>query len=468
MTEYIMGIRKHSRQIYFSAIIMATLWIGVLFYGLNYYTPLFADDYSYSFSFLSGERITSVSQIVSSQIGHYQNTNGRSVTHTLAQLFLLAGDRVFNFVNVFFFIFLMYIAYFHACGTFRNFSLAKFSLMVMLVFLSCPEFGQSFLWITGAANYLYGILIVLTFLIPYRMQIGASVSRRYPLFAEIAMAILYLGLGIVAGWTNENNSVALNVMIIAYIIYFHMNSMKVHAWHITGCIGSVIGLTIMLLSPGTSSRLDGAGGSGGVISWIKRIVFYTCDMVTNIELIILLFSILLVLYLYQRRGLLEKRLTKHALIVFNECGVTLIYLLGFLASVYSMIVSPQFPGRAWSGPVIFSLITVISLSSLVDMTDIKLRTGKYLALGFLLVLSLATYFNAFYELKNVDSEFSSRVAIIDSAIAAGETSVEVPNIYGPSGYSCYKASGDLNADSSKWPNIAIAEYYGLDEIVLGD
>ena len=89
-------------QIHNIAVLLITLLIGFLFYALNYYMPLFADDYSYSFSFSTGERIESISQIVDSQIGHYQNINGRSITHSLAQVFLLAGDDVFNFTNVFF------------------------------------------------------------------------------------------------------------------------------------------------------------------------------------------------------------------------------------------------------------------------------------------------------------------------------------------------------------------------------
>lgn len=94
--------KTRNAKLYNVTIALITLLIGFLFYILNYYTPLFADDYSYSFSFSTGERMESISQIIDSQIGHYQNTNGRSITHSLAQMFLLAGDDTFNFINVFF------------------------------------------------------------------------------------------------------------------------------------------------------------------------------------------------------------------------------------------------------------------------------------------------------------------------------------------------------------------------------
>lgn len=75
-------------------IIVTLLITGILFYIMNIYTPLFADDYDYSFSFASGERITSVMQIPNSQREHYFRVNGRFTTHTIAQLFLLFGKKI--------------------------------------------------------------------------------------------------------------------------------------------------------------------------------------------------------------------------------------------------------------------------------------------------------------------------------------------------------------------------------------
>lgn len=117
---------KFKARLHVMGIVMVTLLIGGLFYALNFYTPLFADDYSYSFSFMTGERIESASQIIDSQIGHYQCMNGRSITHFLAQMFLLAGDQAFIFFNTFFFLILMALIYLHACGSLRIFSWESF------------------------------------------------------------------------------------------------------------------------------------------------------------------------------------------------------------------------------------------------------------------------------------------------------------------------------------------------------
>jgi hypothetical protein len=66
--------------------------IGVIFYLMCAHTPLMMDDYDYSFSWATGEKLTSLSDIFASQIAHYSLWGGRSVTHFLVQLFLLMGN----------------------------------------------------------------------------------------------------------------------------------------------------------------------------------------------------------------------------------------------------------------------------------------------------------------------------------------------------------------------------------------
>lgn len=458
---------KKAKYIHSVTIILVTAIIGFLFYVLNYYTPLYADDYVYCFSFATDERIESIGQIVDSQIAHYQSMNGRIITHSLAQLFLLIGDYIFNFTNTIFFLALLYLIYFHSCGTFKNFSISKFSLIAMLLFLVSPAFGQSFLWITGSANYLYGILIILCFLVPYRLQLHKN-NCRLSVFLEIVLAIGYLLFGIVAGWTNENTSVAMIAMIIGYIVLYVVKSIKIHLWNITGCIGGIIGCILMLTASGTSKRLEYFGGSGGIGAWIKRFIFYSCDIFTNLNWAILFFIVLSALYIYQKRDIIKKLSFNQLVMILKDCGVPLVYLLGFFGSVYSMIVAPIFPERAWSGPCIIFLIATISLSSLVDMSDIIAKSGKRMVFAFVLALCISTYFNAFFELKNINSFFHNREAIIEASIELGERNIEIPSIGGETGYSCYPASGDLSSDSNEFPNKAIAKYYEIDEIICSD
>ena len=91
---------------------LTLLIIFVLLYVLNYLTPLgFGDDYLYSFIWqgnamndplsANAARVSSFSDLLASQWSHYLTWGGRSVAHTLAQLFLWKGKVGFNFVNAF-------------------------------------------------------------------------------------------------------------------------------------------------------------------------------------------------------------------------------------------------------------------------------------------------------------------------------------------------------------------------------
>lgn len=81
--KYQFGRLKCMKREIIVAIIILSIFL------LNYYTPYYADDYNYMYSFALGERITNIRDIVPSMVAHYESMNGRIVLHFLAQLFLI-------------------------------------------------------------------------------------------------------------------------------------------------------------------------------------------------------------------------------------------------------------------------------------------------------------------------------------------------------------------------------------------
>lgn len=75
----------------------------------NILTPYLADDFTYMFSFQSGERIKDLLDIFPSMLAHAQKMNGRLVTHFLVQLTFLFPANLFDFVNAAMFTFQMYL-----------------------------------------------------------------------------------------------------------------------------------------------------------------------------------------------------------------------------------------------------------------------------------------------------------------------------------------------------------------------
>ncbi len=454
--------QERSRAWYIISTAFTIALISLLFYVLNYLTPMYGDDYSYVNSFATEQRITSVWQIPESQFAHYFSMNGRVVTHALAQVFLLLGDDLFNLLNVAGFLFLLFLIHFHAYGTWKVTQIWKLALAAMLLFLCAPAFGQSFLWITGSSNYLYGPIIVLCFLIPYRVQVQAGVTA-YSRGKEILLALAALAAGLIAGWTNENTSVALVAMILGFLVVYRINHVRYHAWHFAGLAGSAIGCYMLITGPGIQNRWNTFGGFDSWKACVYRGIRYTRTMVDYLDLIILLFLLLLAAYLIKKGVRMTKVKGKEKILLFQDSLPTLVYLLGFFGSVYSMVVAPWFSDRVWSGCIILALVTLGNLDALVDASKVKKGVTLVVFLC-ILVLFCGRFHDAYLELDDLHTQFEEREETILAAVAAGESTVSVPRLCGITGYSCITQEGDLEADSDSWRNITMARYYGIDEI----
>ena len=74
--------------------------IGVIFYLMNCFTPLFSDDWHYCFIFGTTNPIESLKDLFISQYTHYFQQNGRFIPHVIVQFFDgIAGKEWFNIFN---------------------------------------------------------------------------------------------------------------------------------------------------------------------------------------------------------------------------------------------------------------------------------------------------------------------------------------------------------------------------------
>lgn len=442
---------------------------------LCHWTPLCADDYSYAYSWLDGTKIESIKDVFYSQAAHYKIMNGRFVTHTLAQLFLLLGKSRFNILNTISFLLLGLLIYYHGAGTIKKMKTHLLLLIFCLLFLETPAFGQSFLWLTGAANYLYGILIILSFLAVYRKKLynveienekEVALPSRILIFFKILLMLLF---GFIAGATNENTSVALNVIVLLYILYFYIKKYKTDLWMFSGLLGCIVGCLCMLCSPGQRLRLTNSGGFDlNILILIKKVILISWDFLDSFKICLLILGMLFAVYMFFVKEESDSIKSLRSKLCSN-LSVEIIYLVGMLASVYSMIVVPQFPKRVWSGPLVFLLIIVISVCAKAETYKNRLFIKVSRTVIMLLCLiSIATYGIAFYNLKNIYYENAMRESLIEEVKRNDLGTVYVPAIKSNSKYSCFTYAGDLNYSSEEWPNTAIARYYGMDTVIRED
>ena len=435
---------KRERVFAYALIVVAVL----MFFSLNLLTRVMRDDYSYTFNFVTKDPIASFGDIFQSLGIHYTHVNGRLPVHFFAHFFLWVGKGAFNAVNTLVFAGLVTLIYFHAYGTLREFRPYGWLAVFLGLWILTPAFGESFLWVTGASNYLYGMILILLYLIPFRRLLDAEQPANRLRYAPLAL----LG-GVLAGWTNENTSGALTVVLICLFIWRLVERKPAPLWCWAGLLGAVIGLALMVLAPGELSRLDGVGGMGGLKTIVWRAVAITYKLVKYLWPGVVVWALLLVLFLRRKRD--------GKLLIYP-----LIFLLAGCAALYSMAVSPMMPDRVWSGPVVYFLISALALYRAAGEPKFDKTWLRVGVVTLCAALALAAYALEAPKVAATADAFDARMADAAAQMADGGRDLALDPVYG-SGvpFDAAEMPCDITPDPTHWLNGALARYLGADSVV---
>ena len=247
--------------------------IYLLFWYLNYCTPLIFDDYVYSFMFYdtsmgnplpeTAMRIAGVKDIVLSQWNHYFFWGGRTVAHTLAQFFLWQGKSVFAFVNAACFILLLLeINWIADRGKISFcFSEETFLFTAGLLWVFSIGLGDVFVWLTLSCNYLWTTVILLGFLLIYvhHYFFGTLLLK--------SKGLLFL-FGLFAGWTNENTVCFVILALLYYFFSLHKRglSLQKNGDLLYGFAGLCTGYLLLMFAPGNYMRFIHESQNGVLLS----------------------------------------------------------------------------------------------------------------------------------------------------------------------------------------------------------
>ena len=419
-------------------IMLLLIFISML--ALNFLTPLLADDYSYGLN-LANKKLTGIIDIYNYQIWHYFNWGGRTIAHTFAQTLLMFPKAIFNIVNSIIYTCLVYLIYLHGKLNRREKN-SRNSYLILLIHLILwfiiPVFGQSFIWLIGSCNYLWTTVIVVYFLLLFRKN--EKENKWYKII------IMFL-IGILAGWTNENTSAGLIVILFSTLIIDKITTKK---WNLTktkvaGIVGSLIGFVLMICAPGNYVRNAAfKDDTFIIIKFIKRAIDITGNAEIYILPLIIAIIILISLKIYHKKKI-EKEVTP--------------FILGGFAATYSMVASPQFPERSWTGVIVYLIIALIIL--VYDFEKIH-RIYKFILVDLCIILSIifiGEYLNAARDINNLRNTWNEREKIIEKS---NKNQIfkfyryETTNNKNPS----YGLS-DIGNDYKVWPNSSIAKYYGI-------
>ena len=446
---------KHRKKIFWLIVMIAFFMI----YAYNLLTPYSSDDMFYM---MDVRRADSLWDLVRQQYAEYISNSGRVVGQFNIRLSLAAGEGVFDIVNSVMFLFLVFVMY---ANLRRKKKYDIFALLLIITFLwkFAVSFGQTMLWLCGACNYLWGSVFILGFVAFYRhfLEKAEAVKKH----ALLAAGTFFFGL--LAGWCNENTSGGGLLLILMFSLIFWLEKKaegkrKIYPFMLTGVIGMFCGLLGMVTAPGVRSRNATMGSEEeytGVVGMLSRTYKHTLTIreLFYVVLVILVIAVVLLI--------LQKKLTTWKQIRTNE---TLIFLVAFLATCYSLVVMAAVPvDRAFFGAGIFLFVACIQ--AVIDVTpeEMTIKAAKYSLVSILCMCLMFTYLENLVNLARIYREENERIEIIlreKETLEEGEVIV-VPK-YREAFENPYSMAHvtDLDEDPGYWINIFYENYYEVPAI----
>lgn len=432
---------KNIKQSKTISIILLCIIFLVLFL-CNAFTQEIADDYNYHFSWASHQRITNVFEIFDSMRVHAIETNGRVVSHFFVQLFELLPKWIFNVVNSGMFVALIAIIYYMASGKeINNYLLAA---VFGAVWIFSPAFGQVYLWLDGACNYLWAAVFGLLYLLPFVNDL----LRDKPVESPV-LKVLIVIFAFPVGALSENGSAAIIGMAVLFQLAVRfIRHRKLTLWGMLSVVSAIIGFFLMAKAPGTTKNK----GVGLNLGLLRENFVNSLEVLRTIEILLIAFLVLLVLSCFCK-------------IKRERLWCSLIMVAGAVAANFIMVVAVYYPRRS----LIFTTVFMIAATAILAHFVFETIRYKVIISSAAAVLMLYT---AFYVCIGVNDIFLSNSKIhknelyIEECKKEGIMDIELPMVYSHTKYSAVNELVYLSTESSKhWPNGIMAKYYGVNSII---
>lgn len=414
------------------------------FYIYNLLTPLMSDDLLFDKSLYH-----SFADVFRQEYIQYMNWTGRSVLQVILKIFMILPKSVFNLFNSLCYVFTMLLIYWNIKGR-KAYDCFLYVLINLFVWVFAVDFSQTMLWLAGACNYLWGMMIILSFITAYRYLLEKE-NLKYVSLTTIGMLLL----GVLAGWGNENTSGGAILIVLLFTADYVYKHRKMKAWMVSGIGGMCIGFLFMVLAPGNSVRgaikkaEESYSGIAALVSRGLKVV-KAMDEYLLIYLVIVIF---LGTYFYYKKYR------------FQEWKETAIFVLAGFATAGVLILTPEPMARAYFGANIYMMIAALQMINCISREDsllLSLKTGGILA--GVIAMSFV-YVEEGANLARILREVSEREAYILEQKNQGNYDLVLPMLRPQfeTKYS-YMYQNDISKEEENWINEVYRLSYGLNSI----
>lgn len=450
--------------------ILSILFIFIIMIILNMNTAFVADDFNNMFT-SKGEKITNIFQVFGNQFDRYYSSNGRILAHTIGEIILILNKNIINFIEAFGFCFLMYLIYkfrylddFYGINTeLRNYKkkilknkyekhIYKTLIFINVFFLVwrfTPVFGQDFLWVIGAANYMWTNIILLS-----AMLIARKIAVLNYRIDSVASMIFIIFLSVLAGMANENSVPALLFIYAYYLIKMVFSNNKEFLSIILMFFSSLSGFLVMITAPGNFVRMTFFKESDiFMIKYMNRLSRMNeafSKYFTVVVIIAVIFAIMA------------------RIIDLKKSFETEIYILAAVVSYFSMVMAPTFPPRAMIITLILFIISMVMNIAIIGRANVNFAMVILVA-GFGLGAYYfgTTYPDAVRDSSQYISKYSAREIIIKDSKNTGRfENIKIPPVETENPYCAAFGLSDCQEDKNHWVNYAVSRYYGVNSVVL--
>lgn len=426
-------------------------WIVVIFFAVflimlafNILSPLVSDDYAFSFG-VDGQRVASFSSIFEALSQHRLYTNGRVIAHFFVYLFLWLPKSIFNLVNAAVCTLCIWLLYrfWRSEESGKNRVLLITALCVIWVFL--PGFGDVVLWLTGACNYLWGmvlfLLLVYQFYCVY-LQRPCALAGNKGLFLQ---GIVCLPLAFFTGAYSENGGLAMIFLLICLILVMLLEKRKIAAALWITLIAFAGGFAFLMAAP---AEIHGRTAELSLSSLFDSAK--TCVLTARkfCQWLLCIYAAVLAL------GIVRKAERKK--VIFS-----VILVLAGLVSVAVFVFAAYLPSRSFHVLVMFTILAILLL-----MDELWIRGGKEIPAAFcgaMVVLFAFSFVLSTGDIISLSFQADQRESLIEEAKASGNTEVVLPILRSSTPYTVV-IEEQLSPSPDDWYNGCIASYYGLESV----
>lgn len=445
-------------------------------YLMNIMTPLISDDFLSVFvlpdsfaqnGFYSEHmvRLTGVVDYIKNIKSYYLNWGGRVPGSIPVGIFVLQGKEYFNPINAF--MMLALIAEIYWLSHEGKITLHFEPSYIIWIFFSLWSFNivffDTFLWVGGSCNYLWMLLVVLAFLLPY--------VRDYHLNGEMKMnGSQSLGVffaGILAGWSHETTTCWI-ILVLFYWIFLCRKDKKLQTWKLSGFVGFLIGYTLLILAPGNYNRFHLEHHQSTFLTG-EFFHFKLAETAFIICVHFLLWYFLLSFFVRHRKKF-EQELSKPYLDIAKACA--------FIAagSVFLMFLFTASAMRPSFLSLVFLTIGVATLFRLQEITNKYViadgARALFKTLGYsymIMTIVVSSYLN--YVSRN---QFTDIMVAVNNAKSLNHNEilqVKVPNdkhsSYWYIASGCFHQIGlPITENEEYYNNKTFSKYYGIKGIKL--